>query len=65
MRNCPFAKKFIESFWNFSFCVLKFIEEKCDMIKLDEALKAPIKPEDLKDIIESDNIEKKFVLAIQ
>lgn len=35
------------------------------MIKLDEALKAQIKPEDLKDIIESDNIEKKFVLAIQ
>jgi hypothetical protein len=35
------------------------------MIKLDEALKEQFKPEDLKDIIESDNIEKKFKLAIQ
>lgn len=35
------------------------------MIQLDEALKTVIKPEDLKDIIESDDTEKKFVLAIQ
>ena len=35
------------------------------MIRLDEALKAQITPEDLKDIIGSDNIERKFVLAIQ
>lgn len=35
------------------------------MIKLDEALKEQITPEDLKDIIESDNVERKFKLAIQ
>jgi len=35
------------------------------MIKLDEALKEQITAEDLKDIIESGNTERKFKLAIQ